>query len=228
MTLSAGLLLQGTAATLVMVTAPRGPESWFHRLVFNLGLGSFLVGILSPAAEIVPYDRLDRALVFEIPRVATVNGFQSLCLVLMMVALLLVGRAFTSRDYAWMTGILPSGRLRTFVSQTVYAHAYGWLQLPRVLSEADVSLRSRGIGRPLALRNLVNAERFIDSLGLWTLYLFRQIREMTTVVEFVILSRVRLADRRTPIARVMSAADWSMVGVLGFGVLVPWILACLR
>lgn len=222
---SPALLLQGVLASEFMLSAPFNSRSPYCLVGICVAMGTTVAALLTPSIGIVPYSFLSLSMTFEIPRYVTVDGFFSLCIVIMMVSLFRVRLAFTSRDYAWLIDFIPGPKLNKFFGETLYAHVYGWLQLPRLVTEADIALKSRGVGRPSLFRFLRHPNTAIDELGLWTLYIVRRMQEMAILVEFFVMSRVRLDRRQTPLGRQLSVADVAVILVLICGILVPRLVS---
>ena len=211
------LTFQGFAVVSLMVWAPFNPKSWFQIIFINFGLGVFFVGLLNPC--VIPYDSL--RFTWNIPMVAKIDGLLVIAMFCMMLAYIKVARVVTSRDYVWLIDIIPQKLWRKPIAASMYSHVYGVLRFPNVVWEANIAIRSRGGHSPFTLRILRSFDTLIDTFGLWLLYICRELKEVTLTIEYVIMSRVRLPKRKAPIWRSWSLTDYSIAGVLVFGVFLP-------
>lgn len=212
------LIVQGTIVVFIMLWAPFNPFSTFRTYVVNLGIGCFLVASFGPS--VVQYETL--RFTTDIPNIAKIDWLSVITVFIMFVAFFNISRAITSRDFAWLIDLTPNF-LRAHIAGIMYSFAYGFLRAPTVLWSADVAIRSRGGHRLISLRAWRSSKTFIDTLSIWSLYLLREMKEMAITVDYVVVSRVVLNRRKTPIARKWSSTDISIAGVLLFAVVIPRI-----
>jgi hypothetical protein len=207
------LTFQGLAALFIMLFAPVNPDSRYQNFIMNFGLGSFIITSL----YFVPYDSLRFTRI--IPNIATIDWLSIMTALIIFLAFLKVVSVATTRDFAWLVDLMPK-HLREQVGGLVYSFGYSIPRAPGILWEADEAIRSRGGYRPFALSTLWSLDRFVDTIGIWILYIMRQIEEMALTVDYTIESRIMLGKRgKTPIVRKLSQTDYAMVGMLVIGII---------
>jgi hypothetical protein len=212
------LTFQGLAALFIMLWAPVNPDSPYQTFLMNIGLGSFIITSL----YFVPYDSLTFTTI--IPNIATINWLSVMTAFILMFAFLKVSAAATTRDFAWFVDVMPK-HLREQVGVLVYSYAYSIIRVSGIFWEADEAIRSRGGYRPFALCTLRSLDSFVDTLGIWCLFIKRQMDEMALTVDYIINSRIMLGKRgKTPIVRKVSQTDWAMIGMLVIGVICPRLM----
>ena len=213
------LVLQASAVVFIMLWARFDPKSKFQIVVINFGLGFVIVSLLDP--NVSPYNLLRFTTI--IPYIAKIDWSFVVMTFVMMGTFLAVRPAVTSRDYAWLINIFPTVWFRENVGGTIYSFAYGIHRLQDAVWDADTAIRSRGGHRP-SLRTLRSLDTLINTLSLWTWYLLREIEEMRITVQYVILSRIKIPTRKTPIARKWSLTDISILGIVVMGIVIPRVV----
>ena len=200
------LTFQGLAAIFIMLYAPSDPNSRYQNL--------FIIASL----YLVPYDSL--RLTTTIPTIATIDWFSIMTVLIVFYAFFKVAVAATTRDFAWFIDLMPKS-LHMQVGGLMYSYAYSIPRILNMMREADEAIRSRGGYSPFALSTLRSLNRFIDTIGVWSLNIMRQMEEMAVTIDYTIVSRIVMGKRgKTPIVRKWSKTDYTMAGVLVFGVIV--------
>jgi len=210
------LIFQSICIIFMMIYIPVNPYSKFQIIFVNFFLGLFLVLLFF----YVSFDSLKFST--EIHGVATIEWFFVFTFLIMSFSFWIVSKTITTRDYAWLIDIIPK-YWRGFVGGFVYSFGYAILRFPKILWEADVTIRSRGGYRPFSPKILFDSNKLIDTFGIWTLYLVREMKDMVINVNYVIVSRVML-NKKTPIARIWRLIDLAIMGVLVLGVVFPWFI----
>jgi len=213
------LTLQGSILTFLMLWAPFNPRSIIQNLFINLGLGAFMVSLFLPS--ILPYDYL--RIVTNIPSVAKIEWLWIGIFFIMGYALFSITRAITSRDYAWFVDLCPKV-FKKKIAGIIFSFPYGLLRAPIVFEQTNISIRSRGFHLPFSFKAFSSFEFFINTLGIWILLIYRETNEMVLTIDYVLVSRVKPLQRRTPIARVFSVTDLGVFGVIIFSIFIPRVM----
>lgn len=214
---SPSIIIQSSILIYIMLWLPFRPKSKFILVLINLGIGGFIVGLFYPNV-ILDYQLLD--IKIEIQHVASLKVLNIISIFLLVISLFFMTKAVTSRDYAWLISLMPN-KFKQSSSGYTYSYAYALIRVPLIISEANISLLSRGFNLPLALK--LNFDR-IESSGLWLICIIRELRDMAVTIEHLIISKIKPENRITPIAKHFSLTDLSILGIIIFSIIGPRVL----
>ncbi|MFW6002177.1 MAG: hypothetical protein ACOCQD_02455 [archaeon] len=218
---SPSIIIQSSILIYIMLWLPFKPKNKLVLVLINLGIGGFIVGLFYPNV-ILNYNILD--IKFEIQHVASIKILHVVSIFLLVISLLFMTKAVTSRDYAWFISLLPN-KFKKSSSGYTYSYAYALIRVPLIISEANVSLLSRGFNLPFALRLKVDR---IESSGLWLICIFRELRDMAVTIEHLIISKIKPENRITPVAKHFSLTDLSISGIIIFSIIGPRVLEYIK
>lgn len=218
---SPSIVIQSSILIYIMLWLPFKPKNKLILVLINLGIGGFIVGLFFPNV-IIDYQLLD--IKFEIQHVASIKVLNTISIFLLVISLIFMTKAVTSRDYAWLISLMPK-RFKKTSSGYTYSYAYALIRVPFIISEANISLLSRGYNLPLAFK--LNIDR-VESSGLWLICIFRELRDMAITIEHLIISKIKPESRQTPIAKHFSLTDLSILGIIIFSIIGPRIVGFIK
>jgi hypothetical protein len=206
-------VFQSFLLLIVVLHPPLGTKTR-GRVVLSLAfLGSFAVLLASPV--VVPYGRL--TLFTEVPGVLTIDWLLTAGALVMMAAAIVSVRLITTRDYICLLELALPARVRPYALAAALAFGYGASRIPNLLRSASIAIRSRG-GERLRLRDLLS-DRGMDSIGLWSLFIWRDIDRMAESLEFTMRNRIRPEQRRSVMMRDFSLPDCAAMISLSLAIL---------
>jgi hypothetical protein len=203
-----------------MLWLPFKATSKFSIVVLHLGVGGVLVGLIAPGM-LVNYSDLD----FNVPieHVASLRFVDTVCIVVAVFSYFFVAQAITSRDFAWLITLFPKSE-RSYAASYVFSYAYAAIRLPSIVRELHISMLSRGLHLPLSPFHYVGK---FDSLGIWSLGMYREMKEMASTIEYQVVSRLKPESRKTPVGAYFSITDYSVAGIFVTSIVLPRILLIL-
>jgi len=214
------LIIQSAIVIGIMLWAPFNPKSMFQIIIMNFGFGIIFVSMLNPT--IFPYDRLDNTT--SIPYIANINWLTIISMFIMMFALYSIVRAITSRDCIWFVTLIPNSLSRRHIGAITYSFIYGFMRFRHIVLDLDITIRGRGGYRPYAFKTMKTMNTFVDNFAYWFDGLLREMEEMRKIIQFVLISRIKITRRITPIARAWSPTDFCIMGIMVFGIILPRFL----
>jgi len=213
----ASLVFQCSLLIWIMLWMPFRPTSKTMIVLIHLGLGGILVGLFAPSM-LVDYGALD--IKIPIQQVGSLKVLETLYIFFGVFSFVFASRAVTSRDYAWLITVFPRS-MKTETTGYIFSYAYALVRLPSVLGEVNISILSRGLRLPLSLFPVSNR---LDSFGIWTLAVYREMNEMASTIEYQIVSKLKPETRTTPVGKYFSTTDASVLGIILASIVLPRIL----
>lgn len=190
-----------------MLWMPFNFKNKYLMFILNAGIGCCLISCLHPD-YLINYEVLDIS--YKINGVATIKILFIASMFLIIFSLFFITRAITSRDYAWIINLLPTEN-RLASSGYIHSYAYAIIKLPRIITEANISILSRGLYLPFSIKWNINRT---DLFGLWMLFIIRECKEMALTIEYVLTSKIKPQTRVTPIARHFSPNDYNILSIV--------------
>jgi len=207
------LVIQGAALIFIMLKLPVSPKSKINNILWTAGLGGFIVFLLGPHI-IIPYEELST---IDIPYVTNLS--MTISILVFSVSLFFLRRAFTTRDYDWIIGYIPQGKIKLIIANLIFSFGYGVRRLRKYVWEAGASIKNRGMHRFFHLDTLKNPSSFELHVALWCIYFVRCFITIEKTINFVVASR--MINKDPTIAKYWSSTDKSLLGVIFFTVILP-------
>lgn len=220
------LVVQTAIIILFMIWMPFRYVKYQKASSFIMGL--IAMGIAGLSFIKLPFGLSD--LTLNIPGYADIDILYAINLLIALIVYFIIAKSdvFATRDFAWIVDLSQNKKLRELLAGNIFSFAYGILRFPEAIQIGSISIKSRGGDYPFSRKGLLSLKENMTNFSLWVLYFIRIIEEMTQIVEYVLVSRVRVRKRKIPIWRDWYSSDYTVSGMIIFCLLVPRILKYLK
>lgn len=216
---SPSMILEGSTLCFILLYMPSFQNSLIVNILLNFGIGGFIVHLVG---NFVKYSyTIDTHI--DIPKVMTLDLLIIFSYSFLILTLLQISKAVTSRDLNWLVDLFPK-KQRTKIGPYILAYTYGLFRAPEIISNLGYTIRSRGGCFLIGRKRCKSSEAIIDLMGIWILNLWRFINDISSTIEYIINSRLKLRSRLNPAKWAWSPTDFSILGIQFIVIIGPRLL----
>lgn len=213
------LILQGATLGILFIILPAIKGSKIINVLLNLGIGGIIIGLIPSFVRsyfiLLP--------TYNLPISGELNIQMIVLFFFVAFSLIIFSTSLTARDIAFIMDMSPTDK-QTPIGSVMYGYMYGIVRWPGVIKQINESIKSRGGNSLLSKHYKNDKSNFSEKLFLRLFNLHKVMDEMTTMVQFIIFSRIKIDIRDNISRKSWTSVDWSILSIQLCVIIAPFII----